>query len=203
MPGFTFFPGVGSVEHELPSYNVTLYSARFGDVAQARIVGLDEIVYTYDSVGGSIVIPQAVFDDALTNRSKLTLTVAGVQTGGYIQFLPRSESEDYPFNKYININGQAIDSAFSVCTDYVSIDGVVEMVVTADCRENVNCLAAYDGDKNFIRIILGEGTFDSVHVIPDGSYSFVRSCSINSSDHSLMLYFRDRRRKTNKKDQHE
>lgn len=134
----------------------------------------------------------------------MTLTVAGIADGGYILFLPVSEDEPFSLEgSYIYSNGTVLESSQYNATDLVSTEGVTDIVYSGLTTINAHPLAAYNESGRFVRLLLEQGNYSSVHVIPDGSYSYIRACAKTSDPYSLTLYFRDRRRKTNKKEQHE
>lgn len=157
-----------------------------------NVLSHGSVVNTIAQNDGLITLPAALFDNAFDNRISLVLLRDSAAYLGKISFLPSSVSVPFVLKGYLGPTGDFIERPFgaSRCTDFVSVEDVTDIVATGTTGVNARCLVAYDENKTFKSVILGSGVFDHVHVIPDGSYAYVRCCS--GTDHSLELYYRRR-----------
>lgn len=154
-----------------------------------------ESVESIDAVDGSITLPSRVFQDAFINRLSLVLQRDGVNYLGIVFFLPVSESEPYDINEYIMPDGTFVASANVARTDFVSVEDVTEFVVTGTTGRNPVC-AAYDEEFSFVKILIDGGAWENVHLVPDGSYSYIVATGRNESPRSCLIYYRSRKKRT-------
>lgn len=190
-PTVTYWPNVNTVSHQSPSGDVTII---FGNTdVNAKIESTDRFgnVSSYVSQNGEIVIPAEDVAEAVNRRMSLELSINDV-VYSELFFLPEVESENFDLQGYIDENGQRVNYPGEVLTDFIDIYDVVELVYSGTVWGNGRAIAAYDENKDFVKILKSTGMFKNVHIPIDGTYRYVRACSIESTDHSLKLYFRTR-----------
>lgn len=176
-----------------PLEDITVGDLPTDNFFAVRVMSHGEIVETVNAVNGLITIPASLTAHAFDNRISLVLVKNNVPYLGVISFLPRSESAIYNYNGFLTANGRFSSSLIAACTDFESVEDIVDIVVSGTTRNTARCLVAYDMNKQFVSVLLSTGTFSGAHIVPDGSYSYVRACSLKNSDYSLELYFRRRR----------
>lgn len=193
MPGFNVWPERDSVEHEDPLSDVIVRSAAISSVDYVDLIADGEVVYTAAAAGRSITVPSSALVDALSRKLRIRLYVDGAQIGGDIIFLPYEESEPYPNLNRLTYTGELAEAKSTHTTDLIDISLVREFVVTGTQLANA-VLCLYDEQGNFVRCPLGGGSFTAVHLVPDGTYRYIRASGLDDRDRSLILYFRNRRR---------
>ena len=165
----------------------------FSDVLARAGVTVGGSTEYYSSVNNRITIPVTVFTDAIEQQLVITIEVGGDAVDGYIKFLPLQESIPFDQSGYINESGAPREATTCVRTDYVDVSLVRELVVTGRFDEaNYSVLYAYDANRSPVRALAIKRA-SALHVVPDGTYTYVRASSIKSYEHSLLLYYRDRR----------
>lgn len=150
-------------------------------------------------VDGSMVLPSHLFDDAIVNRLRLVLSIDGEIYGGYIIFLPVEESEPFDLEgTFIYDDGTNGTSSAYVATDYIDISFVDDIVYNGRVKYTGRiAMAGYDQERNFVKILLDQVTnaSEAHHIVPDGSYNYIRASSVNQVNYSLQIHFRSRRRR--------
>lgn len=193
FPGLTSWPKTPFVSHEVPLGDVQIFSKLFkGSMGRLTATASDGSSEEFVSFENTIFVPADVFNDALVKRLILRLFVAGNESGGYIIMLPVQESETFSLGSAIKPDGSLVNASATKSTRLVSVVGVTDMVLTAtQSSYNYLVMAAYDADGNFIRSLVGNGSYDNLHVVPDGSYTFIRASGSNDSPRSLIMYFEE------------
>ena len=139
-----------------------------------------------------ITVPLSELSDALTRHVTMSLYRNGVVYGGVIYFLPNQESEPYNYAGYINAVGEFISKEGCACTDFISVANVVSVVVSGQFYSiNTSVLYAYDADRQPLRRVVGTNATSELHVVEE-DWAFVRACSSESAQYSLLLNFRSR-----------
>lgn len=107
--------------------------------------------------------------------------------------LPVSETEEFPNSGYINIaTGQRVEYEAYRCTDYISVVGVVDIACKVQSSGSACGLYCYDSEKRPVGVLVGSGNNDTVHIVPDGSYSYIRATNLaNNTSGILILYFEE------------
>lgn len=190
--GITIWPSSDIVVNTAPVSDVIIDNLPTENFFAVNVLSHGSVVDTIAQSGGLITLPAPLFDNAFDNRISLVLLRDSAAYLGKISFLPSSISVPFDRKGYLDANGNFVSSNGSRCTDFVSVEDVTDIVVTGKAATIARCLVAYDENKAFKSVILGSGDFDHVHIIPDGSYAYVRCTSANSADHSLEVYYRRR-----------
>lgn len=157
-----------------------------------RILEHGSVIETISADNGKITLPSDAFVGALENHLSLVLIRDSVEFMGTISFLPMSDEVPFGMEGFIDQYGEFNPNTIWACTDFVSVEDVADLVLTARARYSARALVAYDENREFVKVILGNSQFTGRHVTPDGSYSFVRASSLKAEEHSLMLYYRRR-----------
>lgn len=185
---------VNTVSHIQPLSDVVVYRGNIsaGDYVSLFYEGSE--LRRYVAVQSSIRIPVADLEYALTRQLQMVLTVDGQQFGGYILFLPESESIDYFEGARINrVDGSLVSIAAGRYTDFVDVRNAREFVVSGGfANDNSSVLFAYDENREPVRSLVDENV-RNYHVVYDGSYSYIRASSSSGRTFNLLVYFRDRR----------
>lgn len=156
----------------------------------------------YSSVGGIITIPAEAIETAVNDRKMITLVVDGNTVGGYIIFLPQSESEAFTVSKSLSNRGVVEDDSnyWSATVELIDVTYATDIVYSGmQPSQYFAALVAYDEQGDYVRTLIAQLAQNSVvHVVPDGTYKYVRACSVTGVNASLSLVFPDRRRKSKK-----
>lgn len=193
ISGFDYWPDVNSVCNIEPLEDITVGNLPTDNFFAVRVMSHGEIVETVDAVDGLITIPASLTAHAFDNRISLVLVKDSMPYLGVISFLPKTKSADYNYHGFVGRLGNFRDSESHRCTGFESMEDVVDIVVSGKSTVRACCLVAYDKENVFVRVLLETGTFNNVHIVPDGSYSSVRACSEIDGDYSLELYYRRRK----------
>lgn len=159
----------------------------------------------YSSVGGVITVPAEAIETAVNDRKMITLVVDGNTVGGYIIFLPKTESEPFSVLETILMrDGLTVSFSLTNCTDFVDVTYATDIVYTGRLVGNEDLYAAmvaYDENYELVKVLIGLVSANStIHVVPDGTYKYIKACSATSSSGlSLQLIFPDRRRSKSSK----
>ncbi|MBQ9741690.1 MAG: hypothetical protein IJV91_12240 [Kiritimatiellae bacterium] len=161
--------------------------------SRLQVLEVGEVVAEVASVAGVVVVPAAVVVDAMARRLKLRLLVGGVQYGGDIVFLSIQESEEFAIVGSISTDGSDRSSGSYRRTDYVAVEGAIDIAVTARVRQETVCAVfAYDADRQPLRVLLpySSEVYQSTHVVIEKDVVFIRACSaVNDFSPSLFVYF--------------
>ena len=150
---------------------------------------------------GVLTIPSSYFTDAIVNHAKLQLIVDEL-TQPYIIFLPVEESEPFPIeNTLIRDNGilrTSEDLNVYLCTELIDITFVEEFVYKGyQSRSNTSAVYGYDENGNpVIQLSSNSNRKQIIHLVPDGTYKYIRACANLGESYSLELHFRSRRPRT-------
>lgn len=198
LEGFDQWPLADSVAHVVPDDDVVLRGLPTPD-CEVDIYHGDIWVTSVTVVEyGSMVLPSHLFDSAIERRLKLVLKIHGEVYGGYIIFLPIEESEPFPNdNTLLRSDGATASRESYVTTDYIDITFVDDIVyVGRMSRSSGITMGAYDGDRNFVGALIVQtpATQSTYHIVPDGSYNYIRACTIDSVEYSLQVHYKTRRR---------
>lgn len=179
--------------HSLPVSDVVVSSARIhaGDAVILSSTSSYNLFVTEEA--GRIVVPSTAFAGGLAARLKMQLRIGGVVLPGYLIMLPESETEEFPNSGYINIaTGQVYEYQAYECTDYISVIGVVDIACKVQTSGSACGLYCYDSEKRPVRVLIGSATSETVHIVPDGSYTYIRASNlVNFTSGSLILYFEE------------
>lgn len=192
IDGITVWPSDDIVVNTAPNSDVIIDNLPKGSFFAVNVLNHGSIVDTIGQSNGLITVPAEFFADAFDNRVSLTLLRDSTEYLGKISFLPSTISVPFDLNGYLNATGDFVSSNLSRCTDFVSVEDVTDIIVTGNTGNLARCLVAYDENKAFVRVILGTGDFNHIHIVPDGSYDYVRSTSRSSVNHSLEIHYRRR-----------
>lgn len=194
IEGLQYWPKNDTVIHVEPNTDVILSIENFENTAVANLDVYNQ-VEIFEEINGEIVIPQDKFTDILHKRGQLSVTSNSEKFGGSLIFLPNSETETYINRLILNNKGEVQQRSGTVCTDFIDVSNVVDIVISGAFLDSQWCVAyAYNNNKEPMGILLPGGTtYVNRHITPDGSYRYIR-CSSNAVDtHECKLYFRDRR----------
>lgn len=153
--------------------------------------------YKFDSLNGMVNIPASTTAGAIDNHATLTVYVDDDEKfGGIIVFLPREESEPFPFKRSISTSGVINDNALYHCTDFIDVrlakTVIYQGVVTNSRTAKV---FGYDDKKNPVRILLRYNEDSSIPVPIDfEGVSYIVACS-KGGTYGLTVYYKDRRRR--------
>lgn len=183
--------------HGVPGDDVIVSDLQPGYAFAVDIRHHGSSVDRVDASDGVIVLPSGVFDRAVENRLSLVLLRNGNPYLGVISFLPVSETEPYTVGEYIRSNGGFQTTSVAARTDFVSLEDVTDIVISGTSNSaSVNICAAYDENREFVRILLVGGvTYDNMHLTPDGSYRYIVACGNNNAPRSCVVYYRTRNKK--------
>lgn len=193
VEGLDTWPSYSRVLHVDPSSDITVSGAMLSNKSRLQVLEVGEVVAEVASVAGVVVVPAAVVVDAMARRLKLRLLVGGVQYGGDIVFLPIQESEEFAIVGSISTDGSDRSSGSYRRTDYVAVEGAIDIAVTARVRQETVCAVfAYDADRQPLRVLLpySSEVYQSTHVVIEKDVVFIRACSaVNDFSPSLFVYF--------------
>lgn len=189
LEDYTEWPELDSIEHEQPTGDVIVNNVEPGSYIEV-IYGSQ--VTTLVENDGTIIIDSGLLTNAIDRMVRLVLYQNNTKYGGYIKFLPWSESEEWLSGDFINESGALKASSSYSYTDYIDISEVIDIIYSGQAVAGARAMACYDENKRFVRLLLETGTFNNVHIVPDGTYKYIRACSTTSYNKSLIVYFRTR-----------
>ena len=199
LAGITSWPSYNRVEHVQPTASVLVDVSRYTSEQAVITLSTEGVVdASYTSINGIITIPADAIATAVNDKKRISLRIGNNSVGGYIIFLPRTESEVFTEGKALSSNGVLTDfERWSATVDFIDITYASDIVYSGrQSGSSLNALVAYDENQEFVRNLIEIVPDDSViHVVPDGSYKYVRACGVTASDPSLMLVFPDRRKR--------
>lgn len=189
-----YWPSGGKVCHVQPVTDVSIIGGGLKGESYATLIEAGTVISRFVADGRRITIPLSDLANALQRQLTIKLIVDGVLSDGYVLYLPRTESVAFDIAHGIGSDGNEIGGATFCSTDYIDVRNVRELVVSGEQPAGLSVLYGYDGDKLPMLRILPNGTFDNYHLVPSGDYVYIRASSKLSAAHSLLLYYRDRRR---------
>lgn len=192
ISGINIWPTNDIVVNTVPVSDVIIGNLPTENFFAVNVLNHGSVVDSIAQSGGLITLPAALFDNAFDDRVSIELLRDGAAYLGKISFLPSSVSVEFDLNGYLDTTGNFVSSTRSVCTDFVSVEDVTDIVVSGRNNAIASCLVAYDINKQVVSVLLASGTYNGAHIVPDGSYSYIRAGSLKDNDHSLELYFRRR-----------
>lgn len=199
LDGFVRWPLVDSVAHVEPVDDVVLRGLPSSNCVVDIFHGDTWVTSVSVVVDGSMVLPSHLFEDAITNRLRLVLSIDGEVYGGYIIFLPLIESEPFDIaDTYLNADGTSSRSTAYIATDYIDISFVDDIIYNGRIIYTGRiAMAGYDQEHNFVKILLDyvNNASEAKHIVPDGSYNYIRASSVNNVNYSLQIHYRSRRRR--------
>lgn len=153
--------------------------------------------YKFDSLNGVVNIPASTTAGAIDNHATLTVYVNGdEQFGGIITFLPKEESEPFPFLQAISTNGSFYSHKSYHRTDFVDVRMAERVIYKGSVRlERFVKVYGYNDEKSPVRVLLNHDENDSTPVPVDfEGVSFIVA-SYTGATGSLTVYYKDRRRR--------
>lgn len=179
--------------HEQPQGDVIITGRLIGNGSKVVITPLDGVDVEITATSGVIRLTSDLLSDATLRRLVLTLYPGSEVYGGTITFLPSSESETFETGRLTN-TGEILGppDQYYVVTDFIPMRGVSDVVITATIRvevNDVNLMWGYDADKQPVRQLLPNGSYQDRHIIPDGSYAYIVVCSRRAASVSCVLVF--------------
>lgn len=190
--------------NEWPSENVPFHYQPLGNIVISKVSGkinsaeiniLDKSLGIVDSlpmVNNNITIPLEDIEDAQLKRLEIILKVDETAFGGKILFLPETESEQYNFIGFIRSDGSKSTDDYYRTTDYINVIGATDISVKGIVTvEGAKMLYAYDEQLQPVKPLVGSSNSSVTphHVVPDGTYTFIRACGYRSYDKSLLITF--------------
>ena len=129
------------------------------------------------------------------NHGRINLSVNGELQLGYVLYRPYHESEEFLYAQVISGTGQFLNQSSNIRTDFINVEGAVEFVYSGQTSQSGHKeIFAYDAEKNPIGSLLsGNKPKTDYHIVYDGTYKYIVACSLKSVEHSLVVYFRNRR----------
>lgn len=195
IPGLDVWPTGGYVCHEQPAGNVTLVSSRLIGASRVDLIESSEVIESFNVDNHTIVINNDALTNATGRKLTLRLYINGTENDGYIIFLPRSEEIEFKDGSFVQAqSGRLGYSDIWACTEPVDISDVTDIIYTGVSAGTASPLYAYGDDGEAVRSLMVIGSYDRVHIVPDGSYRYVRASAIITLGHSLSVIYRDRRR---------
>lgn len=153
------------------------------------------VIESFNVNDHKIVISSDALTDAIARKLTLRLYIDGTLNDGYIIFLPSSEEIEFEDGFYIVArDGRLAESSIWACTEPIDVSVVTDIIYTGKSAGVASPLYAYDDEGGPVRSLLAVGEYTRVHVVPDGSYRYVRASALNGNAHSLSVVYRDRRR---------
>lgn len=121
-----------------------------------------------------MTIPANVLLDAISRRLTIQVKSSKGVYGGYIKFLPETESEEFTFSRGILIDGGFWASSVYKSTDFIDVEFADDISLSVYIGVNDRCgLYAYDADKRPVKLLVGQSDGALLHIVPDGSYKYV------------------------------
>ena len=121
-----------------------------------------------------MTIPANVLLDAISRRLTIQVKSSKGIYGGYIKFLPETESEEFTFSRGILTDGTLRSSEVYKSTDYIDVEFVDDISARLYIAVDDRCaLFAYDWNKQPVKLLIGEAFGDLLHIVPDGTYKYV------------------------------
>lgn len=153
--------------------------------------------YKFSSLDGVVNIPASVTAGAIDNHATLTVYVNDDrQFGGIIVFLPREESEPFPFRQYISTSGSFVSNASFRRTDFIDVRLAKTIIYQGRVSNNTQVnVYGYDDEKNPVRILLNAVYSDSIPVQVDFEGVSYIVAGYRGTTGSLTVYYKDRRRR--------
>ena len=185
---------MGIVTHDEPIADVVVTSRRIKVSDAVFLDATDGTRIFLAEEDGRITVPLSAFANAQERRLEMWIRINGVRIPGYILSLPTSESESF------SIEGAAINKETGLllinqnysCTDFVSVRGVRDIALSVQAAGLACALYGYNENKEPIGPIVETGARPGIHVVPDGSYEYVRASNlVTVTDAYFILYFED------------
>lgn len=192
LPGFDTWPTANAVAHVEPTERVTIQLKGF-PVGTIAIATIGE--HSIAAIDDLIEIPAEYFDDAITNKATLSL-ILGETVLPYIVFLPIIESEEFIHDKrLIALDGNVIAWSNYAMTEFLDVEFVEDIVYTGMMtRSDAIIMEAADEKKQFQKVLIPSNQqVTTYHIIPDGTYRYIRACAYTGKQYSLELHYRSRR----------
>ena len=206
LAGISSWPAYNRAEHVQPVSSVVVNVSRFTQGQATITLSTEGVVDAqYSSVGGVITVPAEAIETAVNDRKMITLVVDGNTVGGYIIFLPKTESEPFSvIDTILKSDGLTEPFSSTNCTDFVDVTYATDIVYTGRLGggdDHYAAMVAYDENYELVKTLISLVSAEStIHVVPDGTYKYIKACSSKSvANSSLQLIFPDRRRSKSSK----
>lgn len=195
IPGLDVWPAGSYVCHEQPTGDVSLISSQLVGSSRIDLIESSEVIASFEVNRHKIVINNDALTDAVGRKLTLRLYINGVEDDGYIIFLPVSQEIEFKDGHFVLAQSGRLSSSSSwACTEPVDVSDVTDIIYTGMSAGTASPLYAYGDDGEAVRSLMVIGSYDHVHIVPDGSYRYVRASALITQDHSLSVIYRDRRR---------
>ena len=201
LAGISTWPAYNRVEHVQPVGSVVVNVSRFTSDQAILILSTGDVVDAqYSDINGVITIPAADIENAISRRQVITLKVGSNSIGGYIKFLPPTSRIQFNDSGILKSDGSVMATGYEVVTDYTDIRGASDLTysgrISTANPENFASVCGYDENRNFVKVVVPAMIATPpavVHVVPDGTYVYVRACKGTSAEGYLEVTFPDRR----------